>query len=582
MKKISFNKITVRNFLSFGPEPTTLEYKNGLTFVTGFNKDYNTYNGVGKTTLLVEAISFALFGEAYRKMDQAEIINENAKGACIVELWMQVNDDSYKITRSLKPNKLYLVKNTEAVPDKDETRTIPQTNADILNIIGISKQIFNNTLVMTNDPKNKFIGQTKENKTKFIEGILSLEAFSAMADQAKKDINEFYKIVDREKILIEEVRSTITNDIRHRDQFDQSTANTHTQLVDERNRLLSIVPVDRSSEITELCKKKLDAEAKIKETEEKVQKVAIKLAGLESTMASYKKELSSFNNIKLDCPTCKRPFGEHDPAVINQEKERVAQDITQLKLEIDKYNSGIQKGNGTINTQKQECATVERTIKELEKEQLCFVQARQKVEEIDIQIQNNNNRFNPFNSKIEEQQERLDQLELDHKQSNTELRLKEAIKFATSTQGVRSVIIKKILDALNMRLAFYLKKLNSPYTCSFNEFFEESICRADGTEVSYYSASGGEARRIDFALLFAFRDIRRMQSNIEINLSVFDEFFDGAICSNVMADIMELLEYMASDTDQSFYVITHRPAAIPDNSTMMYLEKENGITKIIK
>ncbi len=224
MKKISFNKITVRNFLSFGPEPTTLEYKNGLTFVTGFNKDYNTYNGVGKTTLLVEAISFALFGEAYRKMDQAEIINENAKGACIVELWMQVNDDSYKITRSLKPNKLYLVKNTEAVPDKDETRTIPQTNADILNIIGISKQIFNNTLVMTNDPKNKFIGQTKENKTKFIEGILSLEAFSAMADQAKKDINEFYKIVDREKILIEEVRSTITNDIRHRDQFDQSTA----------------------------------------------------------------------------------------------------------------------------------------------------------------------------------------------------------------------------------------------------------------------------------------------------------------------------------------------------------------------
>jgi DNA repair ATPase RecN len=99
--------------------------------------------------------------------------------------------------------------------------------------------------------------------------------------------------------------------------------------------------------------------------------------------------------------------------------------------------------------------------------------------------------------------------------------------------------------------------------------------------MSFCNASGGEARRIDFALLFAFRDIRRLQSNVQINLSVFDEFFDGSICGTAMVDIIEMLTQMADDNQEAYYIVTHRPDAIPETANKVILEKSSGITSII-
>jgi DNA repair exonuclease SbcCD ATPase subunit len=145
MKKIVFKKIKLENFLSFGSDPTELEFKSGVTFVTGTNFDKNSKNGVGKTALIIESLSYALFGETYRKILVENIANWKNKDTCIVQLWFSVNDDEYHVTRSTNPSKLFLKKN-----GKDIQKTIPETEKDILEILGISKDIFTNTLVMTN------------------------------------------------------------------------------------------------------------------------------------------------------------------------------------------------------------------------------------------------------------------------------------------------------------------------------------------------------------------------------------------------------------------------------------------------
>ena len=48
MKRINFTKITIKNFLSIGNEPLTVNFKQGVSVIRGVNKDEEDIkNGVG-------------------------------------------------------------------------------------------------------------------------------------------------------------------------------------------------------------------------------------------------------------------------------------------------------------------------------------------------------------------------------------------------------------------------------------------------------------------------------------------------------------------------------------------------------
>jgi chromosome segregation ATPase len=41
MKKITFKKLCIQNFLSVGDEPLEIEFNSGLNVITGYNRDEN-------------------------------------------------------------------------------------------------------------------------------------------------------------------------------------------------------------------------------------------------------------------------------------------------------------------------------------------------------------------------------------------------------------------------------------------------------------------------------------------------------------------------------------------------------------
>jgi DNA repair exonuclease SbcCD ATPase subunit len=165
---------------------------------------------------------------------------------------------------------------------------------------------------------------------------------------------------------------------------------------------------------------------------------------------------------------------------------------------------------------------------------------------------------------------------------NTELQVLEHVKFIVSEEGVKSYIVKKVLDLLNSRLSYYLGKLHANCLCKFNEFFEDEITDEQSNIKSYFNFSGGERKRIDLACLFAFLDIKRLQGDIVFSTVFYDELIDSALDEKGVELVLDVLRERYSLYNENSYIITHRGSAVLGNidNTIM-LEKRNGITYII-
>ena len=114
MKIVKFKDITIKNFLSFGNDPVSLNFEKGLHIITGINRDKSDrQNGVGKSGL-VESLYFAIFGTTIRELKKDLIHNSFTNDTCSVVLNFDVDCgdvDSYRIERTLNPTSLKFFKN---------------------------------------------------------------------------------------------------------------------------------------------------------------------------------------------------------------------------------------------------------------------------------------------------------------------------------------------------------------------------------------------------------------------------------------------------------------------------------------
>ena len=78
---IKINNLTVKNFMSVGQQTQAINFQQQLlTLVLGENLDMGgddsgSRNGTGKTTI-INALSYALFGEALTKIRKDNLVNK--------------------------------------------------------------------------------------------------------------------------------------------------------------------------------------------------------------------------------------------------------------------------------------------------------------------------------------------------------------------------------------------------------------------------------------------------------------------------------------------------------------------------
>ena len=76
-----------------------------------------------------------------------------------------------------------------------------------------------------------------------------------------------------------------------------------------------------------------------------------------------------------------------------------------------------------------------------------------------------------------------------------------------------------------------MKKSGLSIKFEINEFLEDKIFCLDsrGQEISYFSNSEGEKKRIDISIMLAFIDITKMICNWDCSLLIMDEIFDSKL-----------------------------------------------------
>lgn len=598
MRYIHFKRISITNFLSIGKKPVEVVFRPGLNIITGKNYDKSDRaNGVGKSTI-ADAVHFALYGSTIRELKKENIVNDQAPDSlCEVELEFAFQENetvnNCKILRTLNPTKCFFYINGE-----DVTRSgVPQTTEFITKTIKTSSEVFQNSVVMTINSTVPFMAQKKVEKRKFIEGILGLEVFGNMLLLARSDFNEAKKDLTIQEVKYTETERSLADTIKQKENYEVNRkkrfetlqtrkVSSEQDLTRLQNELANSDPVD------DAAYKKLELEFKVIEAaEEQAAKVlesvrrAIALA--ENNIAFNTNSLKKLKKIDSKCPHCGGDLAAAANAQYALDKANYEKEIASSKEELAVHQEAEKPAVVQLNKLKEGTSKITEKLRTFKsrKQEVANLAARIKqtegwLSQINLDIAQLDKESNEFQSVINEIQERQKAIKTDITSLQEYIDIIENAKFITSEEGVKSFIVKKVLQVLNSRLAVYLKRLESNSMVSFNEFFEETITNERGVGCSYFNFSGAERKAIDLAMLFTFQDIRRAQADVWLNLSIFDELFDSSLDEKGIELVLDILRERVDNYNESIYIISHRKESKKYcvGGEIVFLEKKNGIT----
>lgn len=595
MKKIIFEKLTLKNFLSVGEKPVEINFRPGLHGITGVNRDQlDRRNGVGKSTI-PDALHFVLFGSTLRELKKEFILNNITNKTCEVILNFTVVNgseiDKFEIVRTLEPSKCFLYQN-----DRDITRdSIANTTEHIKQIIHCNEETFQNCVVMTVNNTVPFMAKKKIEKRKFIENIFNFEIFSKMLTQLREEQSTVKRDHDTESAREEELVSMVTS-------LENQKKKTHLDY-EERKKLLQKRKIENDKELQALNNriasyKSVDVETaktnlellneKLKLTDIDINEIGKQIAALE-TKNDYC--LSTYNKIGTDkdvCPTCLKSLDTHDTNHIKTTKTKYKnemqlreKEIKSLELDIEKKTTYKTKILDAIRKCEKSINQSNLNKNQLQNDQKQVIQIDELNKQVEDDLQHLTDNSDSMNESIEEINGKLAAVKQKLDSLSKVLNLLDTVKFVVSEEGVKSFIVKRILTLFNGKLSYYLKKLHSTAIITFNEYFEEQILNDKGKITSYFNFSGAERKAIDLAIMFTFIEMLTLQGNIFYNVQFYDELLDTSLDEAGVENVLKLLNNLVSNNSYGIYVISHRKeCARMLSGDIIFLEKRNGITTL--
>jgi len=190
---IKIKDLTVKNFMSVGNQTQAVNFnKEQLTLVLGENLDQGgddtgSRNGTGKTTI-INALSYALYGQALTNIKKNNLINKTNNKGMLVTLHFEKNGVDYRIERGRSPNllKFYIDDEEQELTDESQGDS-RDTQHTIDSLLGMSHDMFKH-IVALNTYTEPFLAMKQNDQRAIIEQLLGITILSEKAESLKEQV----------------------------------------------------------------------------------------------------------------------------------------------------------------------------------------------------------------------------------------------------------------------------------------------------------------------------------------------------------------------------------------------------------
>ena len=581
---IKIKNITVKNFMSVGNQTQAIDFDKGeLTLVLGENLDLGgddsgSRNGTGKTTI-VNALSYAIYGNALTNIKRDNLINKiNSKGM-LVTIEFEKDGVQYSIHRGRKPNVLkFSVNGTEQEPtDTDEAQgDSRETQKAIEDLFGMSHDMFKHILAL-NTYTEPFLSMKNNDQRMIIEQLLGITLLSEKAEALKEKMRLNRDAITTENTRIETVKASnerIQENIQSLERkLKLWEENKEKTIKDLEHSITALEKIDIEAEIeAHKCWERFnDRKRSLDEAQRWMASITADNEKQEKIISKLKKEITDLKDHK--CYACGQDVHDSKQEEILKEKEDLLKETALQIL--------------TNDTQYQEHLKVVKDIGELEScpaTQYDSVEEaynhRNTVESLQKELAQKRDEQNPYAEQITDLQDTaLQEVSFDTLNELTKVKDHQDFLYKLLTNKdsfVRKKIIEQNLAYLNQRLTYYLAKVGLPHIVEFQNDLTVTITQL-GQDLDFDNLSRGERNRLILSLSWAFRDVWESLYH-GINLLFIDELVDSGMDSAGVESSIGILKKMTRERDKNVFLISHRDDLSGRVNHVLKVIKENGFT----
>jgi len=576
--------ITVKNFLSVGNQTQAVDFdKELLTLVLGENLDLGgddsgSRNGTGKTTI-INALSYALYGQALTNIKKENLINKTNGKAMLVTVEFDVSGNSFRIERGRKPNvlKLFINNQQQKASDEDDSQgDSRETQKTIEQMLGMSHTMFKH-LVALNTYSEPFLSMKAADQREVIEQLLGITLLSEKAEKLKLEIKITKDSIQAETFKIDGIKTANENVQKSIDSLQiKSSAweNKKTSDIESLGRaIVNLENVDIDSELVSHSQLKVWDENNKKLVNLTKQKSTLESAVIQAdkTVSKYTKEIEKL--IDKTCPACEQELHDHKHEEMSAAAEKNLEDAVT-------YLTKVSNDLLTITASIDEIGELPRrpiTFYETEAEAFGH---KNNLDSLEKSLDQRIAEANPYEEQIEELKHTAIQ-ELDWLNVNNLVKIKDhqefLLKLLTNKDSfIRKKIIDQNLNYLNKRLSYYIVKMGLPHQVVFQNDLNVEITQL-GQDLDFDNLSRGERNRLILSLSWAFRDVWENLYQ-HINLLFIDELIDAGMDAAGVEAGLAILKKMSRERNKNIYLISHKDELIGRVNNVLKVIKENGFT----
>ena len=568
--KIILQKIRFKNFMSFGNTWVEIDLdKSHTTLIVG-------KNGSGKTSAILESISFALFNKPFRNITKPQLTNSITRKSCMVELDFIATGYKFKIRRGLKPAVFEIYKEGELVTPTADIRDY-QTALEKF-ILKINHKTFCQVVMLGSAIFVPFMALPTPQRRAVIEDLLDLEIFSIMNVLLKGRVQETDKSLETLKLQQHSLQQRLALMQEHLAKLQTSRREiieTKMQQIAAHQVSLTQVELEKASTSDEI--------QNLLETiihEDTVQRRHQEFIQLTHQFMMKSQQLNKdikFFSDNAACPTCHQNIDQNFKTNAVEDRVNQQQIIMNAMQQLDEKILKVKKQQADIQA-------IHIQIQEYHSE----------TKALDAKIQNFKSIIKLLHTEIKSLEEHSDFVDISKvDEVSTELSVNDRELSAASTDrltmgyaisilkdsGIKAKIIKTFIPVINQLINKYLAALDFFVEFTLNESFEEKLLSRFRDEFSYKLFSEGEKMRLNIAILFAWRALAKLRGSIDCNLVILDELLDSSLDNDGLDDVLKLLQNITSD--ENIFIISHKTDQLADKfSRVLHFEKYRNFSRM--